>query len=96
MLKKAEDPAADDRASSAISAAILSQAIAPADEPVSRRPSTDRNGVNEAGRYYQGHLDYQYNYLTELIHRLQPGARNHRRSRPASSGHDQRRRGTLE
>ncbi|MEA5359806.1 hypothetical protein VA596_09675 [Amycolatopsis sp., V23-08] len=52
------------------SARILSQAHPPAEEPASIQAVNGPNGVNETGRYYQGHLDYQFNYLTELIRRL--------------------------
>ncbi|MFI5585156.1 hypothetical protein ACIA5G_09000 [Amycolatopsis sp. NPDC051758] len=69
MLKKAETQRQGIE-QQRINAAILSQAIAPADEPVSREAVDGRNGVNEVGRYYEGHLTYQYNYLTELIRRL--------------------------
>lgn len=52
-------------------AQVLSQATPPAPEPASTGAVTGPNGVNETGRFYQGHLDYQYNYLSELITRLQ-------------------------
>jgi hypothetical protein len=52
-------------------AQVLSQATPPAQEPASTDAVLGPNGVNEAGRFYQGHLDYQYNYLSELIKRLQ-------------------------
>ncbi|SEF28138.1 hypothetical protein SAMN05421837_10429 [Amycolatopsis pretoriensis] len=52
-------------------AQVLSQATPPAQEPASTAAVVGPNGVNESGRYYQGHLDYQYNYLSELITRLQ-------------------------
>lgn len=52
-------------------AQVLSQATPPAQEPASTAAVVGPNGVNEAGRFYQGHLDYQYNYLSELIKRLQ-------------------------
>jgi hypothetical protein len=48
----------------------LSQADPPAPEPVSIEAVTGPNGVNFTGRYYEGHLQYQYNYLSELITRL--------------------------
>lgn len=52
-------------------AQVLSQATPPAQEPASTDAVLGPNGVNETGRFYQGHLDYQYNYLSELIKRLQ-------------------------
>ncbi|GAB3139756.1 hypothetical protein GCM10027258_19330 [Amycolatopsis stemonae] len=69
MLKKAEDQrqSIEEQRNNA---EILSQAISPADEPVSNAAVLGPNGVNEVGRYYQGHLIYQFNYLTELINRL--------------------------
>ncbi|MEU0530536.1 hypothetical protein [Amycolatopsis tolypomycina] len=51
-------------------AQVLSQATPPAREPASTNAVVGPNGVNEAGRFYQGHLDYQYKYLSELIKRL--------------------------
>jgi hypothetical protein len=69
MLKKAEDQRKDIE-QQRINAQILSQAVAPAEEPVSLHAVNGPNGVNEVGRYYGGHLDYQYNYLSELIRRL--------------------------
>lgn len=69
MLKKAEDQRQTIE-QQRNNAEILSQAIPPADEPVSTAAVKGPNGVNEAGHYYQGHLIYQYNYLTELINRL--------------------------
>jgi hypothetical protein len=49
----------------------LSQATPPAEEPVSQAAVNGPNGINEAGAYYQGHLQFQFNYFTELIRRLQ-------------------------
>ncbi|MFJ1765910.1 hypothetical protein ACIOD2_36670 [Amycolatopsis sp. NPDC088138] len=49
---------------------LLSQADPPAQEPVSVQAVTGQNGVNDTGRYYEGHLHYQLNYLSELIGRL--------------------------
>ncbi|MET8993813.1 hypothetical protein [Amycolatopsis sp. Hca4] len=51
-------------------AEILSRAKPPAEEPVSQAAVNGANGVNEAGRYYQGHLQYQLDYYTELTRRL--------------------------
>ncbi len=69
MLKKAEDQRQGIE-QQRINAQILSQAISPAEEPVSLQAVDGPNGVNETGRYYEGHLMYQYNYLSELILRL--------------------------
>ncbi|MDX3194189.1 hypothetical protein PV458_37835 [Streptomyces sp. MN03-5084-2B] len=52
-------------------ARYLLMATPPAEEPVSQAAVNGPNGVNEAGAYYEGHLHYQFNYLTELIRRLQ-------------------------
>ncbi|WP_439385103.1 hypothetical protein [Amycolatopsis lexingtonensis] len=52
-------------------ARYLMMATPPAEEPVSQAAVNGPNGVNEAGAYYEGHLNYQFNYLTELIRRLQ-------------------------
>jgi hypothetical protein len=52
-------------------ARYLMMATPPAEEPVSQAAVNGPNGVNEAGAYYEGHLHYQFNYLTELIRRLQ-------------------------
>lgn len=49
----------------------LYQALPPAREPVSINAVDGPNGVNETGRYYEGHLRYQFNYYGELIIRLQ-------------------------
>ncbi|WP_326945395.1 MULTISPECIES: hypothetical protein [unclassified Amycolatopsis] len=48
----------------------LSKARPPAEEPVSQAAVNGPNGVNETGVYYQGHLQYQFNYYSELISRL--------------------------
>lgn len=70
MLKKAEDQSKD--LSKQIRAAEpLAKAVPPAAEPVSQAAVLGPNGVNEAGMYYLGHLQYQYNYYSELIRRLQ-------------------------
>ncbi|MBE8521217.1 hypothetical protein ILP97_27665 [Amycolatopsis sp. H6(2020)] len=69
MLKNAEDLRITIQKQND-AAQLLSQATPPAQEPVSIGAVLGSNGVNEAGRFYQGHLLYQYNYLTELIHRL--------------------------
>lgn len=50
--------------------AVLYQAVPPANEPASRGAVLGPNGVNETGVYYEGHLRYQLEYLTELIARL--------------------------
>ncbi|KDN17801.1 hypothetical protein [Amycolatopsis rifamycinica] len=69
MLKKAEDQL--NTVSEQIREAdILSRAKPPAEEPVSQAAVDGRNGINEAGRYYQGHLRYQLDYYTELTHRM--------------------------
>ncbi|MEU4518453.1 hypothetical protein AB0F52_06990 [Amycolatopsis sp. NPDC024027] len=52
-------------------ARYLMQARPPAEEPVSQAAVNGPNGINEAGAYYEGHLHYQFNYLTELIQKLQ-------------------------
>lgn len=69
MLKNAEDLRISIQKQND-AAQLLSQATPPAQEPVSVDAVLGSNGVNEAGRYYQGHLLYQYNYLSELIQRL--------------------------
>ncbi|VVJ23454.1 Uncharacterised protein [Amycolatopsis camponoti] len=69
MLKKAEVQK-DTIVEQMRAAEGLSQAKPPADEPVSRQAVLGPNGVNEAGRYYQGHLQYQLDYYKELIRRL--------------------------
>lgn len=48
----------------------LSQAKPPADEPASVNAVNAANGVNETGRYYRGHLQFQFDYLSELIVRM--------------------------
>jgi hypothetical protein len=53
------------------SAKWLSQATPPADEPVSTAAVNGPNGINETGRYYLGHLGYQFNYYSELIRRME-------------------------
>jgi hypothetical protein len=70
MLKKAEDLRISIQ-QQRDAARVLSQATPPAQEPASTDAVVGPNGVNEAGRFYRGHLDYQYNYLSELIKRLQ-------------------------
>jgi hypothetical protein len=69
MLKKAETQRQSIE-QQRINAQILSQAISPAEEPVSLQAVNGPNGINETGRYYEGHLTFQYNYLSELIRRL--------------------------
>jgi hypothetical protein len=69
MLKNAEDLRISIQ-QQRDAAQVLSQATPPAQEPASTAAVLGPNGVNEAGRFYQGHLDYQYNYLSELIERL--------------------------
>lgn len=69
MLKKAEDLRISIQ-QQRDAAQVLSQATPPAPEPASTAAVVGPNGVNEAGHFYQGHLDYQYNYLSELIERL--------------------------
>jgi hypothetical protein len=69
MLKKAESQK-DTIVEQVRAAEGLSQAKPPADEPVSRQAVLGPNGVNEAGRFYQGHLQYQLEYYKELIRRL--------------------------
>lgn len=69
VLKKAEDQL--NTVSEQIREAdILSRAKPPAEEPVSQAAVNGRNGINEAGRYYQGHLQYQLDYYTELTRRM--------------------------
>ncbi|WIY04478.1 hypothetical protein QRX60_11745 [Amycolatopsis mongoliensis] len=70
MLKNAEDLRISIQ-QQRDAAQVLSQATPPAQEPASVGAVVGPNGVNETGRFYQGHLDYQYNYLSELIKRLQ-------------------------
>ncbi|MEV6827528.1 hypothetical protein [Amycolatopsis sp. NPDC051102] len=52
-------------------ARYLLMAKPPAEEPVSQAAVNGPNGVNEAAAYYEGHLHYQFDYLTELIQKLQ-------------------------
>lgn len=49
----------------------LSRVVPPGNEPASATAVNGPNGINETGRYYQGHLRYQYDYYTELIHRME-------------------------
>jgi hypothetical protein len=49
----------------------LSQVVPPGDEPASRHAVNGPNGVNETGRFYEGHLRFQEKYFTELILRLE-------------------------
>jgi len=53
------------------SARRLSQVVPPGDEPASRHAVNGPNGVNETGRFYEGHLRFQEKYFTELILRLE-------------------------
>ncbi|WP_328613225.1 hypothetical protein OHS18_30625 [Amycolatopsis sp. NBC_00355] len=69
MLKKAEDQRKTVN-EQLVSTEWMVKAVPPADEPVSRAAVDGPNGINEAARYYRGHLGYQYNYYTELITRL--------------------------
>lgn len=69
MLKKAEDHIKT-ISEQIREADVLSKARPPADEPVSQAAVNGPNGVNETGRYYQGHLQYQLNYYTELTRRM--------------------------
>ncbi|WP_328645515.1 hypothetical protein OHS58_37040 [Amycolatopsis sp. NBC_00348] len=69
MLKKAED-LRQTIGTQYRTASYLSRADPPADEPASNAAVNGQNGVNETGRYYEGHLRYQFGYLTELISRL--------------------------
>jgi hypothetical protein len=69
MLQKATDQR-NSISNELVKASRLSQAEPPADEPVSNAAVYGVNGINETGRYYEGHLRYQYNYYTELITRL--------------------------
>jgi hypothetical protein len=49
----------------------LSQAVPPANVQPSNDAVNGTNGVNETGRYYTGHTNYQYNYQTSLITKLE-------------------------
>ncbi|MFD5243158.1 hypothetical protein ACFWIW_01365 [Amycolatopsis sp. NPDC058340] len=49
----------------------LSQVVPPGNEPASKHAVDGPNGVNETGRFYEGHLRFQDNYFTELILRLE-------------------------
>ncbi|MCR6489529.1 hypothetical protein M8542_42605 [Amycolatopsis sp. OK19-0408] len=69
MLKKAENLRKEINEQYR-TASYLSRADPPADEPASNAAVNGENGINAAGRYYEGHLRYQYGYLTELISRL--------------------------
>ncbi|MFB9684754.1 hypothetical protein [Amycolatopsis plumensis] len=70
MLKKAQTQR-DELSEQLRLARYLMMATPPAEEPVSQAAVNGPNGVNEAGAYYGGHLQYQFNYLTELIGRMQ-------------------------
>jgi hypothetical protein len=70
MLQKAVDQR-DTISNELVKASRLSQAEPPADEPVSNAAVYGANGINETGRFYAGHLQYQYNYYSELIKRMQ-------------------------
>lgn len=70
MLKKAKDQR-ETLVQQIRAADHLFLAMPPAEEPVSQAAVNGPNGINESGSYYQGHLQYQFNYLTELIRRLQ-------------------------
>ncbi|RSM66391.1 hypothetical protein DMH03_04580 [Amycolatopsis sp. WAC 01376] len=48
----------------------LSQVVPPGNEPASRQAVAGKNGINETGRFYEGHLRFQDKYYTELILRL--------------------------
>ncbi|MEV4143311.1 hypothetical protein AB0J40_06550 [Amycolatopsis sp. NPDC049691] len=69
MLAKAEDQHKE-LSKQMRAAESLTRAVPPAEEPVSQAAVLGPNGVNETGAYYQGHLQYQYNYYSELIRRL--------------------------
>ncbi|MEC3974656.1 hypothetical protein [Amycolatopsis sp. H20-H5] len=66
MLKKARANRKfiDDQRAASVK---IAKADSPADEPASNNAVNAHNGVNETGKYYLGHLDYQFNYHTELI-----------------------------
>ncbi|MEU9685859.1 hypothetical protein [Amycolatopsis japonica] len=49
----------------------LSQVIPPGNEQASKHAVDGPNGVNETGRFYEGHLRFQDKYYTELILRLE-------------------------
>jgi hypothetical protein len=49
----------------------LSQVRPPGNEPASKSAVDGPNGVNETGRFYEGHLRIQDNYYSELILRLE-------------------------
>ncbi|WP_410576230.1 hypothetical protein [Amycolatopsis sp. lyj-108] len=49
----------------------LSQVVPPGNEPASTHAVNGPNGVNETGRFYEGHLRFQEKYFTELILRLE-------------------------
>lgn len=49
----------------------LAQAVSPADEPASNAAVLGTNGVNDTGRYYQGHLQIQYDHYSSLIAKLE-------------------------
>lgn len=70
LLKKAEDQR-ETLGQQIRAADHLLLATPPAEEPVSQAAVNGPNGINEAGSYYKGHLQYQFNYFTELIRRLQ-------------------------
>ncbi|MFJ8910678.1 hypothetical protein [Amycolatopsis sp. NPDC102389] len=49
----------------------LSQVVPPGNEQASKHAVDGPNGVNETGRFYEGHLRFQDKYYTELILRLE-------------------------
>ncbi|OLZ59934.1 hypothetical protein [Amycolatopsis keratiniphila] len=70
LLKKCQDQR-DFISKQFRSAARLSQVVPPGDEPASKHAVNGPNGVNETGRFYEGHLRFQEKYYTELILRLE-------------------------
>ncbi|WP_297547331.1 hypothetical protein [Amycolatopsis sp.] len=49
----------------------LSQGVPPANEPASNGAVLGQNGVNDTGRYYQGHLHIQNQHYSSLIQKLE-------------------------
>ncbi|RSN38001.1 hypothetical protein DL990_03000 [Amycolatopsis sp. WAC 01416] len=70
LLKKCQDQR-DFIRNQFYAAARLSQVVPPGDEPASKHAVDGPNGVNETGRFYEGHLRFQDEYFTELILRLE-------------------------
>jgi hypothetical protein len=70
LLKKCQDQR-DFIRGQFFDSARLSQVLPPGNDPASKHAVDGPNGVNETGRFYEGHLRFQDDYYTELIFRLE-------------------------